>query len=93
MRRLGLVATLTALGFGAGRLVSGTVKFTATAARATISRGRAVYARGTSTPTGHGRSQLELTDRRPLRAGRYTLTVRARRDGRWTARRQQITIR
>ena len=77
-----------------GRLVSGTIKFTATAlsVHATISRGRLVYAAGASLPMGHGRSQLLLADLRPLRSGRYTLTVRTRHGGRRVTRRMAITI-
>ncbi len=76
------------------RLVSGTVTFTASAAsgRATISRGRVVYAIGASVPMGRADSQLVLTDLRPLRHGRYTLTVRDRRGRGWVAQRTHVTI-
>ncbi len=77
-----------------GRLVSGTVQFTVTAAddRATISRGRVVYAAGVSVPMGGGRSLLLLDERLALEHGRYTLTVRARQERRWSTRRATITI-
>jgi hypothetical protein len=77
-----------------GKLVSGTVRFTVTAAsgRATISRGRVVYATGTSLPIGGGRSLLRLSEQRTLEQGRYTLTVRARHSRRWSTRRATITI-
>jgi hypothetical protein len=77
-----------------GKVVSGTVKFTTTRAtdQAAISRDRVVYARGTSTPTGHGRRQLVLDYMRPIRPGRYTLTLRHRDHGRWSTRRETITL-
>jgi hypothetical protein len=59
-----------------GKLVSGTVKFTATGSvvKATLSRGGDVYAMGTVRVTG---SQTEgaLTVRRKMTRGRYTLTL------------------
>lgn len=60
-----------------GRLVSGTIKFKTAARRATVSRGRIVYATGVSIPLGRGMMQLLLADLRPIRRGRYTLTERA----------------
>jgi HYDIN/CFA65/VesB family protein/collagen triple helix repeat protein len=77
-----------------GRLVSGTIKFTASPVRvrATLARGRLVYATGADVPMGRGRSQLLLTDLRQLHPGRYTLTVRTRHGRRWTTRRRAITI-
>jgi hypothetical protein len=74
--------------------VSGTVKFTTTKAgvRASISRGRDVYASGTGVPTAAGSWQLVLSQRRSLRAGRYTLTLNTRRDGRSTTKRLQVMI-
>lgn len=77
-----------------GRLVSGTVKFTATgaSARASISRGRVIYATGASLPNGHGGSQLVLTELRPLGRGRYTLTLRIRQHRGWITRQVKITI-
>ncbi len=58
------------------KLVSGTVKFTATgsSAHATLSRHGAVYAAGTESSTSGGMS-LRLTPLRKLRPGRYTLTL------------------
>ncbi|MBV9714138.1 MAG: choice-of-anchor D domain-containing protein [Solirubrobacterales bacterium] len=77
-----------------GRRVRGTVTFTvsATSDRATISRGRVVYATGTSLPIGSGRSLLLLTEPRRLEPGRYTLSVRTRHHGRWSTRRATIAI-
>jgi hypothetical protein len=61
------------------KLVSGTVKFTATGssasvAQATLSRHGAVYAAGTARST-HGTMSLRLLPVRKLRPGRYTLTL------------------
>ncbi len=58
------------------KLVSGTVKFTATGslARATLSRDGAVYAAG-SARVARGRMSLRLLLLRRLTAGRYTLTL------------------
>lgn len=77
-----------------GRLVSGTISFTIGGAtdRATISRGRTVYARGASVSMGRGRSQLLLSDLRRLRRGRYMLTLTARHGHRLTVARRTITI-
>jgi hypothetical protein len=76
-----------------GRLVSGTIKFTTAASdHATLSRGRVIYARGTSVALGHERSQLLLADLRPLHHGRYTLTLRSRHGQHWSTRRATITI-
>ena len=77
-----------------GRLVSGTVKFTTSAASdtATIARGKTVYATGATIATGDGRQQLLMKALKPLRAGRYTLTVRHRVPGRSSSRRETITI-
>jgi hypothetical protein len=77
-----------------GRVVSGTVSFTIAGAaeRATISRGRTVYARGASVSIGRGRSQLVLDDLRPLRRGRYTLTLTTRHGHRRLVARRTITI-
>ena len=76
------------------RIVSGTVKFTTSvgAIKASVSRGTTVYATGTRASLGGGRSQLLLTQSRQLRAGRYTLTLRSRRNGRTITRRETITI-
>jgi hypothetical protein len=77
-----------------GKLVSGTVKFTVAGAtvHATISRAHTVYATGASVPTGHGGTQLVLNQLRPLRPGRYTLSLRSRHGRRWTTWRTAITI-
>jgi hypothetical protein len=56
------------------KLVSGTVKFTAAGAQATLSRRGVVYAAGTARIAG-GRTSLRLTPLRTLRSGRYTLTL------------------
>jgi hypothetical protein len=58
------------------KLVSGTVRFTATgsAARATLSRHGAVYAAGTA-HSAHGQMSLRLLPLRRLRPGSYTLTL------------------
>ena len=78
-----------------GKSVSGSLKFTVAGrrGRATISRGRVVYATGTSLPVGGGRSLLLLTQQQPLKHGRYSLTVRHLHSGRWSTRRATITIR
>jgi ASPM-SPD-2-Hydin domain-containing protein len=62
------------------KLISGPLTFTATAstARATISRGRVVYATGPATAVGSGRWELVIHKRRALRSGLYTLTLRTR---------------
>jgi hypothetical protein len=58
------------------KLVSGTIRFTATGhgARATLSRHGVLYAAGTAR-TAHGRTTLRLLPVRRLRPGRYTLTL------------------
>ena len=77
-----------------GKLVSGKVKFTirGAAAHATISRKRNVYATGLSVSNANHRSQLVVTDLRPLRPGRYTLTLQSRHGRRSITGRTQITI-
>jgi hypothetical protein len=60
--------------------------------RATIARGSAVYAIGTSLPEAHGGSELLLTARRALRPGSYTLILRHRRGRRWITRRLPILL-
>ena len=57
------------------KLVSGPVRFTAAAARATVSRAGAVYAAGTARRGTGGRLRLRLLAIRRLRPGRYTLTL------------------
>ena len=63
-----------------GKLVSGTIDLTIGGGvnRATLSRGRVRYATGTDVQLSGGRSQLALTNLRPLRRGRYTLRTRGR---------------
>ena len=77
-----------------GRRVRATVNVTVSVSsgRATISRGRVVYATGTSLTLGDGRWLLLLTEKRRLEPGRYTLTLRSRHNGRWTIRRATIAI-
>lgn len=77
-----------------GRRVRGTLKVTVTISggRATISRGRVVYATGTSLTIGNGRWLLMLTEQRGLESGRYTLTLHSRHDGRWSTRRAALAI-
>jgi hypothetical protein len=77
-----------------GRRVGGTVQVSVSvpSGRAKISRGRVVYATGTSLTIGGGRWLLLLTERRALDPGRYTLTFRSRYNGRWSTRRATITI-
>ena len=72
------------------KLVSGTVKFTATAAstHAMLSRHGVVYATGVARLT-NGRARLRLSARRKLSAGRYRLTL-----GRGKSRRiEMVTLR
>ncbi len=65
------------------KLVSSPVKFTTSAAKATLSRGRVIYATGTASA-----SRLRLQTRRALRPGRYTLTLTSHHK----TTRQTITI-
>jgi hypothetical protein len=76
------------------KLVSGTVKFTATqtVVRAIISRGGVVYATGERAQGAGGAGLFVLRQRRRLAAGRYTLTLRTRRKHGWVVRRMAITI-
>jgi hypothetical protein len=75
--------------------VAGPVKFTIAGAsdHAAISRAHVVYATGVGVRIGRGRTRLLLTDLRPLRAGRYTLTLRDRHGKRWISQRREILIR
>jgi trimeric autotransporter adhesin len=76
------------------KVVSGSVKFTTTAAaRASLKRGRVVYATGEVVGSGHSISELMLVPVHALRAGRYTLTTHTHADKRLVTRRTQITIR
>jgi hypothetical protein len=76
------------------RLVSGKITFmtTAAGARATVSRGRVVYATGVAVATGAGRLQLLLQDVRRIRRGGYELTLRTSHGRRSTTRRIAITV-
>jgi hypothetical protein len=75
------------------RLASGVVKFTANGViAASVSRAHTVYATGDAVPRGPGRDRLVLNDKRPLRPGRYTLTLQSLRNGRWTTHQTPITI-
>lgn len=73
-----------------GKLVSGPVKFKTSARRATISRGTRHFATGV-TVVGGG-TELLVTAERPLRPGRYTLTLRNRHAGRWITTRSPIVL-
>ena len=81
------IETRTFAALDAPTLISGTAMFTTTAARATLLRGRLVYA------TGRARLyQLTLHAHRPVHRGRYTLILH-HRDGRRTiTTRRTITI-
>ena len=61
--------------------------------RATLSRGRTVFATGLAVKTGNGRWQLVLQARRKLRRGSYTLVLRSRHKGRSVTHRAQVLIR
>jgi hypothetical protein len=76
------------------KLVSGAVKFTTTGAadRASITRGRVLYATGSGVATSSGHWQLVLVDVRPLGRGRYTLTLRSSHERRNVTRRIEIMI-
>jgi hypothetical protein len=75
------------------RLISGTISFTTAPATARLTRNGRLYASG-DTRTIKGRRVVVLVTRRPLRHGRYTLTLRYRTPaaGARTAR-ATITIR
>ncbi len=78
------------------KLVSSPVKFTTARAAqvsAHVSRGAGLYASGYAVSTGRGGWKLVLARSRNLRAGRYLLVLRARRDGRWSIQRRTITLR
>jgi len=57
-----------------------------------VSRAHVVVATGVEVTLGHGRMQLMLTPRRPMRRGRYTLTLRSHRHGWSITRRETITV-
>ena len=76
------------------RLVSGVIKFQLDSDDivTVVSRANVVVATGVEVTLGHGRMQLMLTSRRPMRRGRYTLTLRSHRHGRSITRRETITV-
>jgi hypothetical protein len=57
------------------KTVSGTVSFSASTERATLSRHGLVYARGAATSGAHGGLRLRVMALHELHAGRYTLTL------------------
>ena len=61
--------------------------------RATLSRGRTVFATGFAVKTGNGHWQLVLQRKRKLRPGSYTLTLRRRHKSRWVTHRELLIIR
>jgi hypothetical protein len=78
-----------------GRTVSGILSFTVAGAadRATLSRGRLLYATGASVSATGGRSQLVLSLKRPLRRGRYVLTLSRHRHSHTITQRRTVTMR
>jgi Glycine rich protein len=79
----------------AGKVVHGRVRFTAVGAstRASLVRGRVIFAAGASVPTARGGSELVLAERRPVRHGTYTLILRRRHGRRWVTRRLPLILR
>jgi Glycine rich protein len=75
-------------------LVAGKVVFPrgGQATRATILRGRVVFAAGVSESRAHGGSLLVMAERRPLGRGTYTLLLRHRRGRRLVSRRVSMVI-
>jgi hypothetical protein len=69
------------------RLISGTARFTAAAAHATLTRDRITYATGNAEP-----ARLVLYESRPLRPGRYTLTLTRDVGHHRLTSREQVTI-
>ncbi|MGH2903180.1 MAG: choice-of-anchor D domain-containing protein [Solirubrobacteraceae bacterium] len=69
-----------------------TVAGKAGAARATLERGHRVYAVGTGILNHHGHLRLLLSDRRTLKAGRYTLILLRRSQAHWITTRLQVTV-
>ncbi|HEY3865326.1 MAG TPA: hypothetical protein VGL54_04485 [Solirubrobacteraceae bacterium] len=76
------------------KLVSGTVKFTASgsSASAMLSRRGVVYAAGIAR-VAHGHTSLRLTPVHRLRAGRYTLTLTSGAGRHETIRRESFMLR
>ncbi len=107
-KRAGKVAVLSCktaarrsgLGFTAraptctARVRSGSLKLTRTGVttRATLARGRVTYATGTRLTTAHGQLRLVLNERRSLKPGTYTLTIRQRHGRRWRTRRELVDL-
>lgn len=75
-----------------GKHVSAMGRFST--AQATVSRGGVTYASGSAARTGSSLVRLQLTERRGLGSGAYSLTLRYRANGRWTRRglRVQLTF-
>lgn len=69
------------------KLVSRAIKFKTTATKATLTRGKTVFATGTVR-----RGRVLLDARRRLRSGRYALTLRPKRNGRRATRREPVMI-
>ena len=76
------------------RLISGVIRFQLDSDDivTVVTPKHAVLATGVEVRIGHGRMQLILTPRRALHRGRYTLTIRSRRDGRWITQHSTIAI-
>jgi hypothetical protein len=77
------------------RLLSSPVRFVLDGnhARASLSRGRIVYATGSGRTGAHGSLRLVLNQVRPLTPGRYTLTLRVHHGRLSISRQLQITVR
>ena len=75
-----------------GKLVSAPVKFQTSVRQATISRGARQFATGVSVVAGGHGIALLVSAERPLKPGRYTLTLRRRRGDRWVTARSPIQL-
>lgn len=64
------------------KLVTGSIKFTASVARTTVARAGRTLARGQASKLGGGRWVLRLNTRRAFTAGTYTLVLSAKSHGR-----------
>jgi DNA-binding beta-propeller fold protein YncE len=73
------------------KILSGTARFTAASARATLSRHGVAYATGTVLQR-RGRKQLQLIALRPLRRGRYTLTLTSGSGGHHRTHSEALTL-
>ncbi len=90
----------TGLGFTAraptctARVRSGSLKLTRTGAttRATLARGRVTYGTGTTQTSAHGELRLALNERRNLKPGSYTLTLRQRHGRHWRTRHELVNL-